>query len=278
MFYLRIVSNARLLHVVAFLIAAISLSSCFGTKPMPYFNGAIDTTRVDNVNIPDPVIQKGDQLSITVYSDNPEATAIFNQAGGAPAAPSNTSGVSRTVNTSTTGSGGASGYLVNIDGNILMHQLGLVKAEGLTKDQLAQNITAQLKTLGVLTNPYCVIRFSNFKITVLGEVKSPGVFTLPGEKASILEALGLAGDITDFGLKDKVMVIRENQGKRTYNNVNLLDPSTMQSEFFYLKQNDLVLVQPDKRKPTALDLQSLQYITIGATVVSSIAIILTLFR
>jgi polysaccharide export outer membrane protein len=159
-----------------------------------------------------------------------------------------------------------------------MHQLGGIKAEGLTKERLSTYITSQLNTLGVLQNPYCVIRHSNFKVTVLGEVKSPGVFTLPGEKASILDALGLAGDINDYGLKGKVILIRESEGKRTYGEINLLDPATLQAELFYLRQNDVILVQADKRKPTAFDLQTLQYVTIGATVVSSIAILLTLFK
>lgn len=269
-------------HITNFtflLVLSVALASCFGSKPVSYFNGNLDTTKVDLVNIPDQIIQKGDLLSITIYSDNPEATAIYNQAGGTPAPAPATAGVSRSITTNIAGNSNASsGYLVDNQGNIRMHQLGVIKAEGLTKEKLSAYITDQLNTLGVLQNPYCVIRHSNFKVTVLGEVKSPGVFTLPGEKASILEALGLAGDINDYGLKGKVILIRESEGKRTYSEVNLLDPATLQAEFFYLRQNDVILVQADKRKPTALDLQTLQYITVGATIVSSIAILLTLFK
>lgn len=269
-------------HITNFtflLVLSVALASCFGSKPVSYFNGNLDTTKVDLVNIPDQIIQKGDLLSITIYSDNPEATAIYNQAGGTPAPAPATAGVSRSITTNIAGNSNASsGYLVDNQGNIRMHQLGVIKAEGLTKEKLSAYITDKLNTLGVLQNPYCVIRHSNFKVTVLGEVKSPGVFTLPGEKASILEALGLAGDINDYGLKGKVILIRESEGKRTYSEVNLLDPATLQAEFFYLRQNDVILVQADKRKPTALDLQTLQYITVGATIVSSIAILLTLFK
>lgn len=270
--------SRQVIYYLAFAGIALGLSSCFGSKPVAYFNGSLDTTKIDLVSIPEQIIQKGDLLSITIYSDNPEATAIFNQAGGTSAPPASTSGVSRSVTTGVTGASGSTGYLVDNAGNIRMHQLGLIKAEGMTKEQLSLSITQRLNQLGVLTNPYCVIRYSNFKVTVLGEVRNPGVFTLPGEKASILEALGLAGDMNDFGLKDRVILIRESEGKRTYTNVNLLDPATLTSDHFYIRQNDVVLVQADKRKPTALDMQTLQYITIGATVVSSIAILLTLFK
>jgi polysaccharide export outer membrane protein len=101
---------------------------------------------------------------------------------------------------------------------------------------------------------------------------------LPSEKASILEAIGLAGDITDYGLKDKVLLIREDQGKRSYHRINLLDPNIFASPFFYLKQNDVVLIESDQRKPTALDLQTLQYVTVAATLASTAAILITLFR
>jgi polysaccharide biosynthesis/export protein len=169
-------------------------------------------------------------------------------------------------------------HLVDFNGNIRLHALGLIKAEGLTKDQLAESIIGKLNGLGVLTDPYAVVRFSNFKITVLGEVKTPGVFTVPSEKASILEAIGLAGDITDYGLKDRILLIREDQNMRSYHRINLLDPNVFGSPYFYLRQNDIVVIEPDIRKPTALDLQTLQYITIAATLASTAAILITLFK
>lgn len=256
------------------------LTSCFGSKPVSYFqDGKFDSTAIQQVNIPEPIIQKGDMLGITIYSDNPEATAIYNQAGGAPQAPADAAGISKTVNVSAaTSVTGASGYLVDGNGDIYMHAIGTIHAEGLNKQQLSKEIIARLEKLGVLTNPYCVIRFNNFKVTVLGEVKAPGVYTLPGEKASILEAIGLAGDITDYGLKDRVLLVREDQGRRTYHQINLRDPGIFTSEYFYLRQNDLVMVDVDKKKPTAQDIQALQYMTITVSVVSAAAVIISLFR
>lgn len=256
----------------------IFLSSCFGSKPVQYFNGNLDTTALQTVNIPEPVIQVGDLLSITIFSDNPEATAIYNQAGisSAPIQSANAT-TSKTVNANTNAAGTTNGYLVDKNGDIRLHAIGIMKAAGLTKEQLMDSITNRLKPMQVLSNPYTVVRFSNFRVTVLGEVRTPGVFSIPGEKASLLEALGLAGDITDFGIKDRILLIREYDGKRSYHNINLTDPAVFTSEYFYLKQNDIVVVQPDSRKPTALDQKNLQYITVGAAVISSIAIFLTLF-
>jgi len=256
-----------------------ALSSCFGSKPVAYFTDSIiDTSAVQHMEVPDQVIQKGDLLTIMIFSDNPEATAIYNQAGGAAIPASSSVGVSKSVSPAQAGGSTGTGYLVDNNGKIRLHAIGEVKAEGLTKDQLTDVVIGRLKDLGVLTNPYAVVRFSNFKITILGEVRSPGVFTLPSEKANILEAIGLAGDITDYGLKGKVLLIREDQGKRSYHRINLLDPAVFASPYFYLRQNDVVLVEPDQRKPTALDLQTLQYITVAATLASTAAILITLFR
>lgn len=256
-------------------LSILSLGSCLGSKPVPYFSGGIvDTAKVNAIVIPDQVIQKADILSIKIYSDNPEATAIFNQAGGSAA--SRTGSGERGM--AAVSSSSTDGYLVSNDGKVRLHALGDIQAEGLTRKQLEEDIISRIRNLGVLTNPYCVVRFGNFKVTILGEVKAPGVFTIPTERASILEVLGMAGDITDYGLKDQVLLVRENDGKRTYANINLTDPNIFTSPYFYMRQNDVVVVKPDVKKPTATDQRTLQYISLGLTAVSTIAIIITLFQ
>jgi polysaccharide export outer membrane protein len=170
------------------------------------------------------------------------------------------------------------GYLVDNNGNIRMHAIGQLHAEGLTKHELENTITSKLIQLGVLSNPYCIVRLSNFRITILGEVKSPGVFSIPTEKASILEAIGMAGDFTDFGLKDQVLLIREEGGQRSYKNVNLADPAIFTSANFYLQQNDVLVIKANPKKPTALDQRTLQYISLGLAAVSTAAIIISLLR
>lgn len=261
-------------NFVVLLAMVLAFSSCFSTKPVPYFQGGLDTTQSQNIKIPDQTIQKGDILNIVIYSDNVEATAIYNQAAGAGAA----SSVQGAKGNMTTAPAGTTGYLVDNNGNIRLHAIGVLPVEGLTRQQLEALITQKLVQLGVLSNPYCVIRFNNFKVTVLGEVAAPGVFTIPTEKASVLEALGLAGDITIYGRKDMVMLIRENQGKRTYYNLNLTDPTIFSSPNFYLRQNDVLVVQADQRKTTAGDQQSMMYLTLAFTALSTVAILITLFR
>jgi len=248
--------------------------SCVGSKPVPYFKGGLDTTQLQKIVIPDQLIQKGDILSITIFSDNVEATAIYNQvgSGGSTVSPKGDRG------NASTGTNSLSGYLVDNNGNIRMHALGMLQVEGLTRQQLEELITNKIEKLGVLSNPYCVIRFNNFKIIVLGDVTAPGVFTIPTEKASVLEALGLAGDITTYGRKDQVMLIREIQGKRTYANLDLTDPAIFSSPYFYLRQNDVLVVQSDPHKATAADQQTMLYITLAFTAVSAVAIIISLFR
>jgi len=269
---MRFLQGCRLILLIVVLPGF--MVSCVGSKPVAYFKGGLDTMQLQNVQIPDQLIQKGDILSIVIYSDNVEATAIFNQAAGgsAVASPQGMKGNTPTA------AGAANGYLVDNNGNIRLHSIGLLQVEGFTRQQLEELITQKLIQLGVLTNPYCIIRFNNFKIIVLGEVANPGVFTIPTEKASVLEALGMAGDITMYGRKDLVMLIRENQGKRTYANLDLTDPLIFSSPNFYLRQNDVLVVQADKRKMTASDQQTLQYATLAFTAISTIALLINLFK
>jgi polysaccharide export outer membrane protein len=266
-----------LIHTLLTFSTALSFSSCLTSRPVPYFSGGqIDTTKLQQIYIPDQVVQKGDILNIKVFSDNAGATAIYNQTGGSPVSEVSGAGA-RGMGPAETSSG-PSGYLVDNNGNIRMHTLGLIRAEGLNRQQLEELITSKLNNLGVLTNPYCIVRFSNFKITVLGEVKTPGVFTIPNDRATILEALGMAGDITDYGHKDQVLLIRESAGKRAYYYINLVDPQVFSNPNFYLRQNDVVVVRPDKKKPMSSDQRTLQIVSVGLAAVSTAAIIISLFR
>lgn len=259
------------------LLGAMSLSSsCFLSKPVPYFKGALDTNMVQSVIIPEQLIQKGDILNITVYSDNPQATAIFNQASGS--GPTNTipTTAGSQINPTAAVTNASSGYLVDNQGNIRMHALGSLHVEGLAREQIAEMITERLRKLDVLTNPYCIIRHVNFKIIVLGEVTNPGVFTIPSEKASVLEAIGLAGDIGLYGKKDNIMLIRENSGKRTYSRIDLTDPEVFSSPNFYLRQNDVLVVQADNRKPTSVDQQISQTVTVGLAIITALTLLINL--
>lgn len=258
-------------------ILMAGFSSCLSSKPVQYFDQKVDTSRIQEYQIPEPVIEKGDILSIVIFSDNPDATAIFNQAGtsGNEFASQAIQDPTRTQGSKTTPS---TSYLVDNRGRIRMHAIGEIEAEGLTRLQLQATITDRITALGVLMKPYCTVRFVNFKITVLGEVSKPGIFTVPVEKATVLEAMSMAGDVNISGRRDNITLVRETMGKRTFAKLSLADPAIFQSPYFYLKQNDVLIVNSDERKFTPTDQQNFQLFNLALSLVSILLVLLTVIR
>ncbi|HYE53879.1 MAG TPA: polysaccharide biosynthesis/export family protein [Chitinophagaceae bacterium] len=215
----------------------LMLASCSNSRKIAYFNNQQDTT-LASVTVPEAIIQKNDLLGITVSSLNPQASAIFN-----------TSQVS--YNTTSTEAGTVmqpTGYLVDQQGRIQFPVLGDLKASGLTANQLSQEIKRVLIQRKLLVDPIVNIRFLNFKVTVLGEVAHPTVINVPNEKITLLEALGLAGDLTIYGRRDNVMLIREQEGKKTIRRLNLNSSDLFSSPYYHLQSNDVVYVEPNKAK------------------------------
>jgi polysaccharide biosynthesis/export protein len=237
--------------------------------------GKFDTARYSQVIAADPVIQKGDLLSIIVYSDNPEATKIYNQVliTGAIAG----AGASATASEGVTGNAPAStGYLVDERGNIEFQGLGLLHVDSLTRSALRDTLDTRLKPF--LTNPYYSIRFLNSRFTMLGEVTRPGVYSMPGDRLNLFQALGMAGDMTFYGRRDSVLVIRETDGKREFARLNLTKPEILGSPYFYVHANDIVIFEATKNKVVANDQTTLRNLTIATSLVSVFAIIYTIFR
>lgn len=217
-------------------------SSCIDVKKAVYFNNVRDTV-FNDVATSDllPVIQKNDLLSITVSSLNPEATLIFNTPNVSPVSTSNLlSGQTQMV-----------GYLVNQDGEINFPVLGEVRAAGLTKKQLTDQLAKMLTDKKLLVDPIITIRFLNFRVTVLGEVARPTVITVPSEKISILEALGMAGDLTIYAKRDNVLLIREEKGQKITKRINLNATDILSSPYYYLKTNDIVYAEPNQARVSA---------------------------
>jgi polysaccharide biosynthesis/export protein len=147
----------------------------------------------------------------------------------------------------------------------------------LTKEQLSNAIKEKLKDQ--LTQPSVIVRFVNHRITILGEVKSPGTFTLTTDNITILEALGLAGDITDFGKRSNVKILRENNNQREIGTVNLSSKDMFTSQFYHLRQNDVVIVEQDRRKIKQQEQQNLaQQIGITTSIITTIALILNFIK
>lgn len=226
-----------------------------------YLEQTTDTANRNVVTIAEPVIQKDDLLSIKVYSlaTRPEVDAVYNLPEQTVAGSSTTSGTA--------------GFLVDYEGNIQYPRLGTIHAEGLKKSELASLIRAKLGD-SILLSPTVIVRFLNYRITVLGEVRNPGTFNLPTERITILEALGLAGDITDFGNKKAVKVKRENGNEASVQTVDLTSNDIFTSAYYRLQQNDVVFVEQNRRKSQQLEQQNLaQQIGILTGVITAIALI-----
>jgi polysaccharide biosynthesis/export protein len=272
----------RIIFCVALL--ATLFCSCGSTRPFTYMQGKFDTASLSVVPPSDPIVQKGDLLSIIVFSDNPGATALYNQSltgagGSAAAATGNAGGGTGSLSSTTQGvaSPSAPGYLVDELGNIHFQGLGVLHIEGLTKSQLQNLLDSKLKD-SLLTNPYYNIRFLNYRFTMLGELGKPGIFTIPGERLSLLEAISLAGDLTYYGRRDNVLIIRQTNGKREWGRLDLTKPEIMASPYYYLQQNDIVIVEANRKKAAASDQLTTRNITIAATIVSTLAILYSIFR
>ncbi len=201
-------------------------------------------------------------MGISVSSLNPEASAMFNAPNFSYA----------NVSTSTGATVQASGYLVDANGNIQFPILGNVKAGGLTANQLRLKLTDSLLDRKLLADPIISIRYLNFKVTVLGEVEHPTVVNVLNEKITLLEALGLAGDITIYGKKDHVMVIREENGVKNIKYLNLNSSEIFTSPYYYLKSNDIVYVEPTKSRVSSTS-RANQYLPIIISALSFLAII-----
>ena len=248
----------RLLYVISVLFFTSVICSCVNTKKIAYFNDIKDSTRIASKAALEPIIQKKDILSISVSSLSPEATILFNTPN-LPMTPA-------TQTTNTTPQTG--GYLVSEDGTIKFPVLGNIPAAGLTQKQLEKNITDFLIEKKLLFDPIVTARFLNFRVTVLGEVNQPGVVYAPSEQISILEAIGAAGDLTIYGLRDNVILIRQEGPDKLVKRLSLNSSELLQSPYFFLKSNDVIYVEPGKAKVAIGDRtqQLLPVFLSGATV------------
>lgn len=257
----------RLTHKL-FYVLLIFAFSCSSSKKLAYFKNLDEKGefRAPIGNIEETQIQPSDLLSITVNSLNPESNILFNNGVLAPA------GSSVQAPSPTRSS---EGYLVDKDGNINFPVVGSITVGGLTKTQASEKITASLKNF--VKNPIINIRFLNFKITVMGEVNRPSSFNIISERINILEALSLAGDMTPYGKRDNVLIIREKDGFRTTSRINLADKSTLSSPLFYLHQNDIVYVEPSGGRALQASTQSF-YLPIVLTALSVISIFISVLN
>ena len=228
---------ARALQAIVMLLFTVS---CVNTKQATYFDGVGNAQFSTSGQMhPEPPIRTNDLLSISVSSPNPEASIPFNAPNLLATQTSSAAGT--TVQ--------ATGYLVGTDGQIQFPFLGNIKAAGLTKTQLQEEITRQLSSRRLLMEPIVSVRYLNYKVSVLGEVARPSVLTIPNERVTMLEAIGLAGDMTIYAKRNNVLLIRELQeGQRITSRIDLTSQQLLTSPDYYLKPNDIIYVEPNKAR------------------------------
>ena len=256
----------KFLRFLLLLVMPAYFFSCKPQQKIPfYLDKANDTSGKREVKIPEMKIRKGDQLSIQIVSvaTKPETDALFNQP----------------LSSNSTQSGIAPGYLVDEDGNILHHRLGLIHAEGLTKRELAAEVRKRLiEPVELLRDPSVVVRLLNFKITVLGEVGKEGVLDVPTEKINVFQAIGLAGGIPDYGKRNQIKIIREVNGQQEIGFLDLTSNDVFDSPYYYLMQNDMIIVESTKRKlKDEEQVRTFQKISYGFTLVTIAATIANIF-
>lgn len=261
---MHILQKSSLSVIIALLVLSF-FSSCMSSKKIAYFNDIKDSTVILSAAGLEPVIQEKDILSISVSSLSPEATELFNLPN-LPITPSSSL---------STSSPQTAGYLVNDEGYIKFPILGEVKAAGLTQKQLEANITQMLIDKKLLYDPIVTARFLNFRVTVLGEVNQPGVIYAPNAQLSILEAIGQAGDLTIFGLRDNIILIRQEGTARIVKRLDLNSSKILKSPYFFLKSNDVIYVEPGKAKVASTDFTR-QYLPIVFSGITVIAVLLNL--
>jgi len=227
--------------LIFYVVLAIALSSCASTKQLRYFNDLPDTNRIELPHMPqiERTVQDGDRLLITIAGQDPEAAALFNDYGGV-----SSTGVSRTIRSESE----VVGTLVDADGTIELPYVGKVKASGLTAVQLKEILTTALTVY--LKGPLISVKFFEIKFTVLGEVRSPGTFTLPLQRTTFLDALGAAGDLPASAKRYDIQIYRDYNGKRTIFKIDLRKKDILyDSELFQVRHNDVIYVQPrDSRR------------------------------
>lgn len=251
----------------ALVIFSVVFSSCASTKNVPYFQNVIDsgfaTLPVSSV-FKEPTIQPDDILSISIFTIDPATSMVINQLGTQIIG----STQSNTANTNLS----ASGFLVDKNGEIQLSVVGKVKLLGLTTFE-ARDLIQRLASKSY-NMPNVQVRFANFKVTILGEVLRPATYTIPNEKLTVLDALGLAGDLTIFGRRENILLIRESNEGKEFARLNLNSSALFSSPYYYLKQNDVLYVEPNKGKAASLNTARTQTIALIGT---GLSVLLVLF-
>ncbi len=229
----------KILNLVLSVALGLFVAGCGSSKHIAYFQNSDTVDTKASKGLFDARIMPKDLLTITVSTTDPKVAMPFNLS------------VSKTLNatgTLYTGAGSLQTYLVDNGGFINFPVVGQLKVGGMTKRECESYIREKiLPYMSKTENPIVTVKMASFKVAIGGEVKSPGVYTVDQEKISVIEALARAGDLTIYGRRENVLLIREDStGQKTFHRLNLNDANLINSPYYYLQQNDYVYVEPNK--------------------------------
>lgn len=229
----------RFVYGLCWISLVLIAASCASPEKVLYLQDVAQYKQQEIDEVYEVRIHKDDLLSIMVNSRNPELALPFNM-------PMVTYQLG--TNQGAAGQQRVLGYLVDSEGNIDFPILGKIKVDGLSRLQLTELIKNKLIDEDLIKDPIVTVQMLNFKISIMGEVARPGSFTITSDRVTLLEALSMAGDLTIYGKRDRVAVIREVDGKRTILYHDLRSADLFRSPCYYLQQNDIVYVEPNKAK------------------------------
>ena len=237
----------------------LMIVSCKSRKDVVYLQDVVPLKQIPIEQKFEVFIHEDDLLGITVSSKEPELTIPFNK-----------------TSASSGGEGRALGYLVDVNGDIDFPILGKLHVAGLSRLQLQEMLKTRLIEGDYIKDPVVTVEFMNFKVSVMGEVARPGSFPIQGDRITLLEALSMAGDLTIYGRRDRVAVIREKDGQRTILFHDLRSAEVFSSPCYYLQQNDIVYVEPNNAKSEQSGINQNKTATVWLSVITSLVSIASL--
>jgi polysaccharide export outer membrane protein len=260
--------NPKMLVYLSFVVFILLLNACTTAKKLKYFQDLPDNNTINEIgeaHFTEPIIQSDDILSINVNTTEPEAGQIINSRNGVVPGAS--------VNNQTGATGTNTGYLVDREGFVEIPILGKVHLSGLTTTQAKEAVKIAAKKS--FKDPIVDVRFANFKVTVLGEVNRPASYVIPNEQVTVLDAIGYAGDMTIYGKRNNVLLMRRSTGGKNQTiTLDMTKKDLVNSPYFYLKQNDVIYVEPRRgRQDTNTENTVLKYITVAATVLTALVLL-----
>lgn len=267
-------------YTLFFLVVLFLFASCKSYERVVYLQNA-GTPAIFSADeqypIPEPIIREGDLLVITINTNTPEAAIPFNL----PLVPGNlaTSYSMKGSNNLSYGLG-LQNYLVDARGVLTFPVLGEVKVAGMTKRQLCEYLSEKMYPKYLTESPIVLIRFANFRISVLGEVARPGTYPIDSERVNILEALALAGDMTIYGNRADILLVRESNGLRESVRIDLRDKNLIYSPYFYLQQNDILYIEPNapRRRSAGISTAETISISIVGTLISLTTLLINILK